>query len=173
MIPSLTGTLMVAPMRVEARALQRGAPGIRVLRSGVGLQRSQRALPQLRADAARRLVVAGLCGALDPGLVPGDVVLASRLLDCEISLHADPALEDFLTREGLQVHRVPMLSVPQLVHGAERARHRARGAAAVDMESRWLAPAAEGRPLSVIRVVLDGPQAAWRACVAPGRRCRR
>jgi len=115
-------------------------------------------LPRLRTDAAARLVVAGLCGALEPDLVPGDVVLASRLLDCEVPLHGDPALEAALTGAGLRVHLAPMLCATRLVQGGERARLRARGAVAVDMESRWLAPAAQGRPLSVIRVVMDGPR---------------
>lgn len=158
MTTALAKTLLVAPLRVEARALQRGAAGLRVLRSGAGPQRSERAVSQLRADPARRLVVAGLCGALEPDLAPGEVVLASRLLDCPVPLYAGAALEVALSREGLRVHRAAMLSVPRIVQGAERTRLCARGAAAVDMESRWLAPAAEGRPLSVVRVVLDGPR---------------
>ncbi|HEY5167810.1 MAG TPA: hypothetical protein VIK03_00225, partial [Thermoleophilia bacterium] len=32
-----------------------------------------------------------------------------------------------------------------------------QGALVVDMESAWLAPAAEGRPFAVLRVVLDTP----------------
>ena len=152
------GTLIVAPLRVEARALQRGAPSLRVLRSGAGPQRSRRALSRLRTEAADRLVVAGLCGALDSALEPGDVIVTSHLLDCDVPLDHDPALARALAAQGLRVRIAPILCVTQLVQGAERARLRARGAAAVDMESRWLAPAAQGRPLSVIRVVLDGPR---------------
>jgi hypothetical protein len=44
------------------------------------------------------------------------------------------------------------------VRGGERDRLRRTGALAVDMESPWLAAAADGRPLAVLRVVLDGPE---------------
>src|SRR5207245_2786744 len=41
--------------------------------------------------------------------------------------------------------------------GRTRATLRDTGALAVDMESAWLAPAAAGRPLVVVRVILDTP----------------
>jgi len=44
-----------------------------------------------------------------------------------------------------------------VVRGAERDRVRDGGAVAVDMESAWLAEGARGRPLAVLRTVLDGP----------------
>ena len=151
-------TRVLAPLRLEARALQRGGPGLRVIRSGVGPERSRRTCARLRGDVAERWVIAGLCGAVETDLEPGDVILASHLLDCDIALAQDPALESALRARGLRVRKAPMLCVPRLVQGDERARLRERGAAAVDMESRWLAPAAQGRPLHVIRVVMDGPR---------------
>jgi 4-hydroxy-3-methylbut-2-enyl diphosphate reductase len=49
--------------------------------------------------------------------------------------------------------------VDHVVRGLEREALFAEGAAAVDMESAWLADAAERRPLGVVRVVLDAPAA--------------
>lgn len=151
--------VVAAPLRLEARALRRGAPGLRVLRTGMGPVRAGRAARRLASDPARALAVAGLCGALDPGLLPGDVVVASALvgpdgarreLDCD-------ALYEQLVAFGLRVRAVPLASVDHVVRGAERPRLRDTGARAVDMESAWLAEAAGDRPLAVVRVVLDGP----------------
>ena len=58
---------------------------------------------------------------------------------------------------GLSPRVGPILSVDHVVRGAEREALRESGALAVDMESWWLAAAAEGRPLVVLRVVLDAP----------------
>lgn len=160
--------VVAAPLRLEARALRRGAPGLRVVRTGVGAARARRAARQLASDPARALAVAGLCGALDPGLLPGDVVVASALigpdgerreLDCD-------ALYEQLVAFGLRVRAAPVASVDHVVRGAERRRLRDTGARAVDMESAWLAEAAGERPLAVLRVVLDGPDhELWRPAV--------
>ena len=149
--------MVAAPLRVEARALRRGAPGLRVLRSGVGPVRARAAALRLRADAATSVAIAGLCGALDPALAVGDVVLASAILDTDAELaHADE-LARALRTAGFTVHRRPIVSADHLVRGAERSGLRERGAAAVDMESAWLQSGADGRPLIVLRVVSDGP----------------
>ena len=50
-----------------------------------------------------------------------------------------------------------MVSADYVVRGAERAVLAGKGALAADMESAWLAPAAAGKPLAVLRVVLDTP----------------
>ena len=173
------GTLTVmAPLRFEARSIRRGAPGVRVLRTGVGPVRSRRATRRLREDPAELLVVAGLCGAVDPSLAVGDVVVASELR----RLGAPPLSVETecmcraLELQGVRAQMGCLLSVDHEVRGLERQALFAEGAAAVDMESAWLAEAAEGRPLGVVRVVLDTPTAeihrltilqnGWRALVS-------
>jgi 4-hydroxy-3-methylbut-2-enyl diphosphate reductase len=52
----------------------------------------------------------------------------------------------------------PLVSADHVVRGPERAALAAEGALAADMESAWLAPAAAGRPLAVLRVALDTPE---------------
>jgi 4-hydroxy-3-methylbut-2-enyl diphosphate reductase len=52
----------------------------------------------------------------------------------------------------------PIASSQRLVLGERRKTLHRTGAAAVDMESAWLAPAARARPLVTLRVVLDTPR---------------
>ena len=52
--------LIAAPLRIEARALRRGARNARVVRTGMGPERSRRAVAGLRGHPAERVVVAGV-----------------------------------------------------------------------------------------------------------------
>ena len=153
------GDLVVAAaMRLEVAALRRGASKLRVVRTGVGPARSQRATSRLLADDARAVAVAGVCGALDPELEPGDVVVANRLLiDGESSVELETrVLVDALEAVGVTPRVGPIMGTDHVVRGSEREALRQSGALAVDMESAWLAAGAGGRPLGVVRVVLDG-----------------
>ena len=103
------------------------------------------------------MIIAGFCGALDPELEPGDVVLATELrgptgtTPCD-----DPSiLAGVLRRGGLRVRIAPIASSQRLVLGERRRTLWRTGAAAVDMESAWLAPGTDARPLVTMRVVLD------------------
>ena len=153
--------VIAAPMRLEARALRRGVRAGRVVRTGMGPKRSRRAAAELAEDPAASLAVAGLCGALDSELAPGDVVVASSLaLDGEApgrALESAPALVGLFAEQGVRAYAAPLVSTGGAVHGAERDRLARSGARGVDMESAWLAEAARGRPFAVARVVLDGP----------------
>jgi 4-hydroxy-3-methylbut-2-enyl diphosphate reductase len=146
-------------MRIEAHALRRGAP-LRVLRTGMGRRRSERAAERLAAEPASAVAVAGLCGGLVPDLEPGDVVLASELsTEGEERLVLDPEpLRCALEHLGLAARVGRVACVDHVVRGAERERLAEAGALAVEMESVWLAPGAAGRPFAVLRVVLDAPR---------------
>jgi 4-hydroxy-3-methylbut-2-enyl diphosphate reductase len=149
----------MAPLLFEARSIRRGAPGIHVVRTGVGPVRSRRATERLRNDPAELLVVAGLCGAVDPSLAVGDVVVASELR--RLGAPPRPVETECMCRalemQGVRARAGCLLSVDHLVRGPERQALYAEGATVVDMESAWLADAANGRPLSVVRVVVDAP----------------
>jgi 4-hydroxy-3-methylbut-2-enyl diphosphate reductase len=153
------GLVVLAPMSVEARAVRAGAPWAQVQRIGMGPRRAARSAAA--ADnfvPARAVLVAGFCGALDPTLEPGDIVLASELRDpAGQAVHtADPTiLAGVLRRGGMRVHVGPIACSEKIVRG-ERRRELARtGALAVDMESAWLAPVIRDRPFVTLRVVLD------------------
>jgi len=151
--------VVAAPLWIEARAVRRAAPHLRVVRTGAGPERARRAAARLRRDPARALAVAGLCGALDPRLAPGDVLVASHLIEPDGTtrpLESD-GLYEALASLGLRAQVGALLGVERTVRGAERARLARCGAVAADMESPWLAAGAGGRPLAVLRVVVDGP----------------
>jgi 4-hydroxy-3-methylbut-2-enyl diphosphate reductase len=152
--------VVAAPLGIEARALRRGAPGLRVMRTGMGPARARRAAERLRADPAAALAVAGLCGALASDLEPGDVVVASSVAEegrPPMPLDAE-SVRDALRAAGLLPRVGGVVCVDHLAHGAERQRLARSGALVVDMESAWLAPAAGARPLAIVRVVVDGPR---------------
>lgn len=176
-----TRLLVLAPLRVEASAVRRGAPAAHVRITGMGPLRSDDAARGLAShggsDGAARagaVAVMGFGGALQDGLAPGDLVVATKLLRTGAGGEADRAgsvtvidltsaqvVADALRRAGLTVHTGPILSVDRVVRGDERAAlGRQHGALVVDMESAWLAPGAAGRPLTVVRAVVDTPEAA-------------
>jgi 4-hydroxy-3-methylbut-2-enyl diphosphate reductase len=123
--------------------------------------------------AAERVVIAGVCGALDPELSPGDLVVASELLggDGDAPSLEDPdRVAEALRESGLGGVRVgPILTAEKLLTGAAREEARAGGAIAVDLESAWLAAAAAGRPLTVVRAVVDTPASELRPSIATAR----
>jgi 4-hydroxy-3-methylbut-2-enyl diphosphate reductase len=151
--------VVAAALRMEARALRRGMPGLRVLRSGMGPERARAAARRLLAEAAEAVAVAGLCGALDPALEPGALLVASELREGggeALELEPVPVCAA-LEQLGLAARVGPLISVDHVVRGAERERLHRGGAIAADMESAWLARGAGRRPLAVLRVVVDAP----------------
>lgn len=172
--------LVAAPLRLEALTIKAGARRLRVRKTGMGQARSHAAVAGLRGDPAAALVVMGVCGGLDDGCEPGDVVIADELLDGEreeqentdvgasgkgtltnlpprFACPSAQPLAEALERRGVVVRLGTVVSVARIAHGEKRVELRERGAIVVDMESAWLAAAAAGRPFAVIRVVADTP----------------
>jgi 4-hydroxy-3-methylbut-2-en-1-yl diphosphate reductase len=86
--------------------------------------------------------------------IDGQGRAAAESIPCE----AADALGDALGAQGIEVCRGAVASVEQIVTGEARARMETSGAVAVDMESAWVAQAAEGRPFTVVRVLSDTPE---------------
>ncbi len=149
--------VVLAPLALEARAVRTGAPWADVRRVGMGPRRAARSAQMPAASGNRPILIAGFCGALDPQLEPGDIVLASELRrPAGTAACDDPTiLAGVLRRGGLRVHIGPIASSQRLVVGGRRAALFRSGALAVDMESAWLVPAVRRRPLVTLRVVLD------------------
>jgi len=152
--------LVLAPMALEARAIRAGAPWSRVEKIGMGPRRARAAARLTHQPGHRSALIAGVCGALDPTLEPGDIVLASELrTDTKTLPCPDPTiLAGVLRRGGLRVHIGPIVSSSGLVFGERRRELAMAGALAVDMESAWIADKAGAHPLSTLRVVLDTPR---------------
>lgn len=130
-------TVLLAPMRAEARALRRGIaarPGapaagtgmaggaVPVLHGGVGPVRAARAADRL---AGHGVVVAGVGGGLVASLHAGDVVLADEVRGPDgdpVRLDGTAELAALLRAAGHTVHIGPIASRPRIVAGAERDR---------------------------------------------------
>ena len=161
----MTEPVICTPLRVEQAAVLRGGPGLPVIRTGRGPRRSQAAVGRFGLTG-RPLAVAGLAGAVAPGLYPGDLVLATEVRATEvragdtesIALPAAPLLATALRRRGLTVRLGPIQSTAAIVHGRDRAGYAAEQVLAVDMESAQLVQAAAGQPAMVLRAVVDTPE---------------
>jgi 4-hydroxy-3-methylbut-2-en-1-yl diphosphate reductase len=148
---------ILAPLAVEAAAARGGAPWAHVHRTGMGPRRSARSAELARQAAGSPVMIAGFCGALDPGLEPGDVILPTELRGPTGTTLCDDTtiLAGHLQRAGFRVRRGPIASTQRLVWGSRRRALHQSGALAVDMESAWLASAVGGQPLVTLRVVMD------------------
>ena len=160
----MSRALVLAALRIEARALRRRAPGLDVRRVGMGPDRAAAAAARLLAGpgaVAGPVVVAGFGGAVDPSLRPGDVVVATEVRGpggTAVPCRSADLLAAALRQRGLTVRTGPIRTVPRAVLSAgARAEVAADGALAVDMESAPLLSAAGDRPVAAVRVVVDAP----------------
>jgi 4-hydroxy-3-methylbut-2-enyl diphosphate reductase len=113
-------------------------------------------------NAATAVVIAGVAGALRPGLQPGTVVVADRVLGADgedvAILPLAPALAAEIAALGLQVRVGTVISSPGVIRGGgARARLAATGAIAVDCETASILERFRAVPAAVVRVVSDGP----------------
>jgi len=141
--------------------------GLVCARSGVGAERALAAARWLGAEGVAALAVIGVSGGLDPGLRPGDLVVADTVLEsggaADQNWTTDPdragLVDAALAAEGLPVRRGAVISASRPVP-SPRAKESLRdrcAALAVDMESAAVARAAaeKGLPLVVLRAVCD------------------
>lgn len=148
--PRGTDITVIAPTRLEYLAVRAARPRCPVVHAGMGLTRGG-------VPAGRAVIVCGLAGGLTPDLKPGTVVVPDGVATGDGPLRAcDPrlarALRDAARALGLPVVTGPLLTVPTMVTGDDRAVWAARGFVAADMETALLPPA---MPVATVRVVLD------------------
>ena len=151
--------VLAVAMRLEDHAVRRGASGARIVRTGIGRRRARRAAGCIGHVPGDVVAVTGFDGALSAELEPGDVVVATEVrgADGPVECAATELVASMLRRAGLRVHTGPIVSVPRLAFGEQRARLAATGALAVDMESAWIARGCSGRPWAVVRTIVDTP----------------
>ena len=162
----MSGVVVVAPMLVEQALISSAARRrAKVIKTGIGPRRSRAAAASLARNGADGVLVLGFCGGLDEHSVPGEVIVAERVLTASdehdaiapVACADAGALADAAARSGLTARTGTIVSVSKIALGERRAQLLAGGALAVDMESAWLAAGAAGRPFAVVRVVLDSP----------------
>ena len=121
----------------------RAAGPVTVLRTGMGPEAAERAVPGALRDgpaaATPPCVATGFCAGLAPGMHPGDLVVADETRDAarRHGLHRHRLLVKALARAVPGAPCTPARSTgsDHVVRGHERAELRATGAIAVDMES--------------------------------------
>ncbi|HXY73204.1 MAG TPA: 4-hydroxy-3-methylbut-2-enyl diphosphate reductase, partial [Actinomycetota bacterium] len=151
---------VLVPLAIERSALRGRLPDATMMRVGMGPERARTASAGLTPGAGP-VAVAGFCGALAPGIEPGDVVVASEIRgpDGDTIACAGGPLVAALRRMGIPgVHYGPVASAEKIVRGDGRAALAETGAIAVDMESYWAVRAAGDRPVAVLRAVSDSPE---------------
>lgn len=172
--------LLACALSLERRALRSGIPPeaagpVAVLRTGMGPERAARSVAGRLAREPFRaapVIATGFCAGLSAGMRPGDVVVAETTEEVRgggatACVHNGPLL-DALELLGARVHTGLLLGSDRVVRGAAgRAKLRARGAVAVDMESAATLRAASAadtspqhgdRPVAAVRVVVDAPE---------------
>jgi nucleoside phosphorylase len=159
--------LLACALGVERWALRRAgqAPGVRLLRTGMGARRAGRsvsaALPP-GAHAPRAFLYAGFGAAVGPGIASGDIVVATEVRDTlgePVQLPGCDELAAALTRSGLNVHRGPLYTADRVVRGDQRSVLHTDGVLCVDMETASaLRPLPPGVPAAAVRVIVDTPE---------------
>lgn len=128
------------------------APGVRVIATGMGSGPAEFRTRQAIAEGATAAISVGFCGALDPSLERGDVVVPESVRD---TVTGDVWPCDAGLAMGAGAPRGVLLTVPAVVRDPEA--RRALVGTAVDMESAGTARACAraGIPFAAIRAVTD------------------
>jgi nucleoside phosphorylase len=129
---------------------------VEVLHTGVGEKICRERLAKfLQDEQFDSLISAGFAGALTDDLRVGDLLLAKNFSVIELN-DRHPAFA------SLRICVADLLTVPRLIDSSEERNETGRksGAAAVDMETEFIARAcaAHGIPLLSLRVITDGPR---------------
>ncbi|MBL1291701.1 Nucleoside phosphorylase [Streptomyces sp. LamerLS-316] len=174
--PGPTTPLLIAcALGIERFALRTGRSGgvpgpgpVSIIRSGMGPRAAENAVRlALGQDGAggTAVIASGFCAGLEPGMHPGDLVVAEETRDSggTTACTGTGLLVDALVRAvpGRTVHTGPLNGSGHVVRGPERAGLRATGAIAVDMESAATLRTAVRtgpRPVAAVRVVVDAPE---------------
>lgn len=165
---------VITGMQAEAKALGRWSedPRVRVGVAGARPDKAEAEARRLVSEGARLLLSFGVAGGLDPTVKPGDLFIASEVVDEEDMLWPQAEIA------GLAGARARMLGVEAVVaEPKEKARlHTHFDAKLVDMESHRVARVAHQAdlPMVVIRAVADPaaraiPKAALGALDEAGR----
>ena len=164
--------IVVAGLLAEARLAS--SPGVRAIAAGGDAVRLAREIERAILDGGGALLSFGIAAGLAPELVPGTLVVASRVVAREEHYATDPAWSSRL-RQALPQSVEGVLAgvdAPLATASAKRALAEATGAVAADMESHLAARAAARRslPFAVLRAIADAAGRALPAAALVGLR---
>jgi adenosylhomocysteine nucleosidase len=158
-LPPSASVLIVCGLKREAAILK--GPGRTTLCGDASVLRAKLAEA---ASLRPSLVVSwGLCGALDPRLRPGDLVLGAEVVSDEGAVRTDEAVTASLAERllgagaSVVVERLAVSDLPVATAAAKAELRRATGAAGVDMESLIAGQYAlqQRVPFAILRAVAD------------------
>lgn len=152
------GLLVLAPLRIEARALRAGLDRGTVVHAGQRARHGTRVYAAAAAGNAS-VVVAGVAGALHAGMRAGDLIVPAELRSARATTTLPSArlLAAALRRAGHTVHTGAVVESDRIVDERDRDQFATDGIA-VDMESARLLESLPERASAVVRVVTDTPQ---------------
>lgn len=151
--------LVVTGAAFEARMAS--SEGVSVICSGGDPRRLRPLLQALDPSCLRAVISFGLAGGLDPGLRPGDLVVASQVIFNSKKRHATltlaGALASALHAKGTTLESLAGAEAPVMDPSSKAALRAATGAAAVDMETHIAARFADDNklPWAALRVICD------------------
>jgi adenosylhomocysteine nucleosidase len=138
---------------MEFRGLTRHDDEVCLAENGAGAHHAaaavDKALAGFRPDA---IVSMGFCGALDPSLEIGDIVVGTTIFGADRAFPAEPPMTESPHRSG------PICSIDHVAGTAEEKRNlHATGAIAVEMEAAGVAQRAQklGVPFFCVKSVTD------------------
>jgi nucleoside phosphorylase len=144
---------LMCAVPTEERMLRRFAgPGVRVIATGMGTGPAERTTTEAIAQGVTAAISVGFCGALDPSLERGDVVVPEAVHDAATG---DTWECDASLTSGAGPRRGVLVTAPGVV--GDPAARSALAGLAVDMESAGTARACAraGIPFAAIRAVTD------------------
>jgi nucleoside phosphorylase len=129
---------------------------IEVLHTGVGEEVCRQRMARFLQDQQFDLLIStGFAGALNDELQVGDLLLAKNFSTIDMNQRG-------LSFSSLPIHMADLLTVPAPIDSSDERNRTARasGAAAVDMETEFIARACaeHGVPLLSLRVITDTPR---------------
>jgi adenosylhomocysteine nucleosidase len=145
--------LLVASDPMEFRGLKRRDDEVRLAENGAGAHHAAAAVDQALAGFRPDVIVSmGFCGALDPSLAIGDIVVGTTIFTGDRSFPAEPPVTASRYRTG------PICSIDHVAGTAEEKRKlHTTGAIAVEMEAAGVAQRAQklAVPFFCVKSVTD------------------
>ncbi len=135
-----------------------GSNEVTVLLTGMAGENADKAMQTLPIEIHDVCISAGLAGALEADLKPGDVVVAriSETLDRKLRVESDAGLLDFAVECGAQLVNISVTAEKVVATADEKQELRASGSV-VEMETYYVLAAAEKRhvPALSVRAISD------------------